>query len=126
MSPLRTVPRWPDFAVLLLIVGVFLGLSRWAGRSVDEEQARALRAAARPGDILMLSFTNCVFCKQASAWLSDQRVPYRECFVEHDAACRAEYQARGMRGTPTFVVRGHTLVGFDRERLRALLTRPIE
>jgi glutaredoxin len=123
---MRKQPRSTEIAALILIVAAFWGLSRWAGHGVDAEQAQALRELARPGDILMLSSTNCVFCKRASAWLIEQRVPHRECLIERDAACLAEYQARGARGTPTFVVRGHTLLGFDHERLRALLARPVE
>ncbi len=117
--------RRTEIVVLLLIVAVAWGLSRWAGRGVEEAQAQALRETARPGDIVMLSSTTCVFCKQASAWLVEQRVPHCECLIERDAECRAEYQSRGAGGTPTFVVRGQTITGFDRERIRAVLARPI-
>lgn len=109
---------------LLLIVGLVWGLSKWAGSRHADEQAEDLRRWAGPEDILMLSSTTCVFCKRASAWLNEHRVPHRECFVEREPACLAEYQARGARGTPTFVVRGHTILGFDRERIRALLRPP--
>jgi glutaredoxin len=116
---LRLPAWWP----LPLIVALAWGLSQWAASARDADEGQVLRELSRPGDILMLSSTNCVYCKQASAWLAEQRVPHRECLIERDTDCRAEYQARGARGTPTFVVRGHTILGFDRERIRAVLAR---
>ena len=116
--------RWKELAVLAGLVGVFWGGAQWAGGREAQRQGEALRELARPGDILMLSSTTCVFCKRASAWLQEQQVPHRECFIERDAACLAEYQARGARGTPTFVVRGQTVLGFDPQRLRAILRSP--
>lgn len=110
-----------DLWVLLALVAGFVGLSQWAGGRQADAQAEQLRALARPGDILMLSSETCVFCKRAHAWLSEQQVPFRECLVERDGACMAEYQARGARGTPTFVVRDHTVIGFDRPRIVELL-----
>lgn len=113
-----------DLWLLLVLVLGFMGLAQWAGSRQAEQQGEQLRALARPGDIRMLSSETCVFCKRAHAWLSEQGVPFRECLVERDAACRAEYAARGAQGTPTFVVRDHTVVGFDRMRFIELLSAP--
>lgn len=115
-----------DFLVLIVLIAAFVGISQWAGNRQADEQGARLRALARPGDIQMLSSEHCVFCKLARDWLTEQRVPFTECLIERDGACMAEYQARGARGTPTFVVRGHTLLGFDRERIVELLGRPLE
>jgi glutaredoxin len=106
-----------DLWVLLALVAGFYALTQWAGG----RQAEQLRALARPGDILMISSESCVFCKVAHRWLTEQRVPFRECLVERDGACMAEYQARGASGTPTFVVRNHTVLGFDRPRIIEIL-----
>ncbi|HEX2010571.1 MAG TPA: glutaredoxin family protein [Roseateles sp.] len=113
-----------ELLVLLGLVALSWGASQWIGGRQAEQQGQALRELARPGDIVMLSSVGCVFCKRASAWLVEQKVTHRECFIERDAACMAEYQARGARGTPTFVVRGRTLLGFDPERIRAILRPP--
>lgn len=110
-----------DLWVLLALVAGFYALTQWAGGRQAEDQAEQLRALARPGDILMISSETCVFCKRAHAWLTEQQVPFRECLVERDGACMAEYQARGAGGTPTFVVRNHTVLGFDRPRIIEIL-----
>ena len=109
---------------LTLILAVVLGgsavLRHWQG----DRQGQALREQARPGDIVMLSSRSCLYCDRARDWLDAQAVPHSECFIEHNSACREQFQARGGLGTPTFVVRGQTIVGFDRARILALLSRP--
>lgn len=109
---------------LVLILLVVLGGSQWLGGRAARGEGQVLRELARPGDILMLSSTTCAICKQAGAWLAEQRVPHRECLIERDAACAAEFQARGAIGTPTFVVRGQTVLGFDRRRIGEILRAP--
>lgn len=120
LFPARLLKHKDLWVLLVLLIG-FIGLSQWAGGRQADAHAEQMRALARPGDILMISSETCVFCKRAHAWLTEQQVPFRECLVERDAACLAEYQARGGRGTPTFVVREHTVTGFDRVRIVELL-----
>lgn len=109
---------------LVLVVSAALGLNALVGGWHSRGEGEAMREQARPGDIVMLSSTTCVYCDRARSWLAEQQVPHRECFIETDAACLAEFQARGGQGTPTLVVRGQTIVGFDRERVLELLSRP--
>lgn len=106
---------------LALIVAATLGGSRLLQVWQAGEQGQVLRDLARPGDIVMLSSTTCVYCARARSWLSEERVPHRECFIERDAACLAQYQAQLAPGTPTFLVRGQRIVGFDRARIVAAL-----
>ena len=74
-------------------------------------------ALARPGDIQMLSSTTCVFCAAARRWMTDQRVPFAECFIERDTDCAARYRALGGRGTPTMLVRGQMQLGFSPQQV---------
>jgi len=104
---------WSLALILALVLGASQAASWWLGRGQGEE----LRALAKPGDIVMLSSQTCIYCDKARAWMTAQQVPFRECFIESDAACLAEFQARGARGTPTLVVRGQTQLGFDQARL---------
>ena len=120
MTPSSILLR-KDLWVLLALVAGFYALTQWAGSRQADEQAEQLRALAQPGDILMISSETCVFCRVAHRWLTEQRVPFRECVVERDGACMAEYQARGAQGTPTFVVRNNTVLGFDRPRIVEIL-----
>jgi len=109
---------WPLALIVVAVSALVQGVQYWQG----EQQGQALRALVRPGDLLMLSSRTCTFCAQARAWLDAQRIPYRECFVESDAECAAQYRAQMAPGTPTFVLRGQQrVVGFDKERIRQLL-----
>lgn len=76
---------------------------------------------ARPGDIRMLSSETCPWCLVARRYFTAEGVPFSECFVERDAQCAADYRAAGAQGTPTLIVRGHRVIGFDRQRILAAL-----
>nr|WP_316644131.1 glutaredoxin family protein [uncultured Roseateles sp.] len=110
----------PLIVVATLAWSAAWGLRSWQGA----DQAQRLQAAAKPGDIVMLSSTTCYFCAQARSWLTAQTVPHHECFIETDAVCLAQFQALQAQGTPTFLVRGRRVVGFDREAILAALELP--
>jgi glutaredoxin len=104
-------PRsWLGLAVLVVVVSG--AASAWR-----EHQAQAwgpvLAGHARAGDIVMLSSTTCGFCTRAREWMTIQRVPFTECFIETDAACTKRYFATGAGGTPTLLVRGQVQLGFS-------------
>ncbi|HEX6364015.1 MAG TPA: glutaredoxin family protein [Albitalea sp.] len=106
---------------LLLLVGTAWAGVQMLGEWRGERLAREVAAAARPGDIVMIASETCVFCAEARRWFDEHRVAYRECFVERDAACAEAYRALQAPGTPTIVVRGQRLVGFDPQRIAAAL-----
>jgi len=108
---------WSLLAVVLAAGAVTEGARAW----VQHQRAEALRAVARPGDLRMLSSETCVFCTQARTWLTRERLPFEECFVERDARCAADYERLGRPGTPTLLVRGQPQLGFDPERITAAL-----
>ncbi len=109
---------WPLLAIVLLVMGA----SQWAQQWQAGTQADSLRALVRPGDIVMLSSTDCIFCKRARTWLDAEKIAYSECFIENDAACAALYRAQMAPGTPTFLVKGQRIVGFDKQRMVEVLT----
>lgn len=80
-----------------------------------------LQARARPGDIRMISSETCVYCNKAREWMNARQVPFEECFIERDEPCAAQYRALGARGTPTILVRGQPQLGFNPERMAAVL-----
>jgi glutaredoxin len=107
----------------LIVVITVASLAAWAWRGhVAAADGELLAAHVRPGDIRMLSSETCGWCTAARGWMRSEGVPFDECFIERDAQCAADYQARGARGTPTLVVRGQTVVGFDRERVIELVS----
>ena len=109
--------RWRTLAGLALVVALAGGGSQWWRRHLAGSIGEQLVAQARPGDIQMLSSTSCVFCTAARRWLTDQQVPFTECFIERDPECAARYQALGARGTPTLLVRGQMQLGFSPQQV---------
>ncbi len=87
----------------------------------EKQVGTALAALAKPGDIVMLSSETCTYCEQARRWLTENRVPFSECFIEKDAACADSYRAQQAQGTPTLLVRGQRQVGFDPGRITQAL-----
>jgi glutaredoxin len=104
----------------VLVLGVSAGM-QWWGHAGEQRRGERLAALAQAGDIRMLSSETCVFCTAARRWLTEQRVPFEECFVERDAQCRAAYDATLARGTPTLIVRGQVQLGFDAGKVLAAL-----
>ena len=97
--------------VAAVVLGTLLvqGTGAWSRARLGAQVA----AAARPGDILMIASVTCVYCAQARAWFEANRVPYRECLIERDAACAEKYNALMTPGTPVMFVRGQRLLGFS-------------
>lgn len=109
-------PPWSLFVVIAVV-----WLASWAWRShVASADGQQLAARVQPGDIRMISSETCGWCTAARRWMTAEGVPFSECFVERDAQCLADYQRLGGMGTPTLVVRGHTVRGFDRARILEL------
>ncbi len=108
---------WRALAGVAVVVALASGASQWWRSHLAGGLGAQLVALARPGDIQMLSSTTCVYCSAARHWLTDQQVPFTECFVERDADCAARYQALGARGTPTLLVRGQVQLGFSPQQV---------
>lgn len=106
----------PWVQLVLLLALVTLGLQAWQGRQQAAIGERIARAAA-PGDLHMISSTTCGICTQARRWFTGHGVSFTECFVERDAACRAEFERLQAPGTPVIVVRGQPQLGFSPPRI---------
>jgi glutaredoxin len=101
---------WLSLAVVMVVVvGGSQSLAWWHGR----QSAQEVRALAQEGDITMFTTSTCQYCAQAKSWLSTHDVPWRECNVETDARCLAQFNARGAPGVPLMSVRGRWQLGFD-------------
>ena len=87
----------------------------------DSQAGVALASLAQPGDIVMLSSETCAYCKTASRFMTDNSIPFSECFIETDTACADSYRAQQSPGTPTLLVRGERQVGFSPDRIAKAL-----
>lgn len=111
--------QWRPLAGLLLWVLLVAAATEGWRTYQAGKLAEQLAARVRPGDLWMLSSETCVFCDRARRWMTQNKVPFTECFIERDAACASRYQATGGQGTPTVLVRGRPQLGFSPERVLA-------
>ena len=95
----------------------FPRMQKWVGE-------KAVKALAEPGQITMYTTLTCPYCAQAKVWLNGHGVPWRECNIDRDAACRATYESQGGPGVPLLNVNGHWQLGFDPQWLAKALQAP--
>ena len=62
-----------------------------------------------------------MFCDEMKEFLSQKGVPYADRDVTKDKQALQELIQLGYRTTPVAKINGEVIVGFDRERLEALL-----
>jgi len=113
--------RAKDMVALLLVVALAWGAQAWLRERDQQQWVQAVQGQARPGDLQLLSSQTCSYCDRARAWLTRHGIPFNECFIERDAACRQRFEATGARGTPTVLVRDQVQLGFDPQRVAAAL-----
>ncbi|GAB4124172.1 MAG: hypothetical protein Fur0014_22400 [Rubrivivax sp.] len=104
---------------LVLAVGA---ASQWWSHRQEVALGRAVSALAQPGEVQMIASDACGVCALARRWMTEHAVPFTECSIERDAACRAQYEALNQPGTPVIVVRGRPELGFSPARLHERLT----
>src|SRR3954470_21035988 len=107
--------------VLLLLVVAVVAATQLPAVFESRAVAAEVAAAAKPGDITMVSSDTCPYCKEARAWFTAHKVPFKECFVERDSDCATLYAALQSPGTPVLVVRDRRQVGFDPRRIAQAL-----
>jgi glutaredoxin/predicted RNA-binding Zn-ribbon protein involved in translation (DUF1610 family) len=103
-----------------------LGGSQIDGAEVGAEMTAAdlaaLAASVRPGEVVMYSTTECVYCAQAKGWLNQYGFPFEECNMSVRPECETQFKSYRADGTPYLVVRGrHMKNGFDSDEFVALL-----
>jgi glutaredoxin len=114
-------PSARSLLVLVLLILVASGGSQWWHGRSQQRLGQSLAALAQRGDIRLLSSDTCAYCTLARSWLTEHRVAFDECFIEREAACRAQFDALQAAGTPMVLVGGQAQTGFDPERVLARL-----
>jgi glutaredoxin len=109
---------------LLLLVLLVGGANTWWQQSRQQRLGQELATRAAAGDIRLLSSDTCALCVVARGWLKEHRVPFTECSIERDTACRALFEATRAPGTPVLLVRGQAQVGFSPQRVLQGLQQP--
>jgi hypothetical protein len=106
---------------LVAMILAISAASTWWGGQREAALGSEVAALAGPGDLHMISSDSCAVCVVARRWFIAHEVPFSECSIERDPACRARFDALGAPGTPVIEVRGRPQLGFAPERLRAAL-----
>ena len=71
--------------------------------------------------VILYSQPGCPPCFAAKAFLQSRNVPFEYKDVQADPVALDELLALNSRSTPTLVVGGELMIGFDPDRLTAML-----
>jgi glutaredoxin len=73
--------------------------------------------------VILYSQPGCPPCFAAKVFLQSHNVPFEYKDVQADPAALDELLALNSRSTPTLVVDGEVMIGFDPDRLTAMLEK---
>lgn len=74
--------------------------------------------------VQIYSTPTCVYCKHAKEYFTEKGVAYTEHNVAADLEARKDMvEKSGQMGVPVIDIDGEITIGFDKERLEALLNR---
>lgn len=107
--------------LVTVVVAVSLAHTWWTRRG-DDDLARQLRAEVRHGELRMLSSDTCAICVSARRWLGRHDIAFKECSIERNPQCAADYLATGAPGTPVFLFRGRSMLGFEPKTMHLWLS----
>ncbi len=62
-----------------------------------------------------------MFCNRVKEFLRKQNIPFTDRDITSDDSALAELEKIGVMTTPVMVVDGQTVIGYDINRLKALL-----
>ncbi|MDN5351546.1 MAG: glutaredoxin 3 [Clostridiales bacterium] len=77
-------------------------------------------------EIIMYTTSTCPHCKTAKEYLNSKGFHYIEKNASVDPVARNEMAAKKLMGVPSFVIGDETIVGFDRQKIEALLDYTVE
>ncbi len=73
-------------------------------------------------EVIVYTTPTCPWCQVVKRYLEERNIPYREVDVSTDMEAAMEMIAKsGQQGVPVVEIDGEIVVGFDRERIDALL-----
>lgn len=73
-------------------------------------------------EVKVYSTQTCSWCRAAKDYLDSKNIPYQSLDVGASAPAREEMvKLTGQMGVPVIVVDGEAVIGFDQEKINALL-----
>lgn len=74
-------------------------------------------------EVKVYTSNTCPYCTMAKDYLKEKGIEYNEKNVQTDAAARDELISMGYTGVPVLVIGEEEIVGFDRARIDAALSK---
>jgi len=73
-------------------------------------------------EVKIYSTQTCPYCRMAKEYLDANNISYQNFDVGEDTLAREEMaRLTGQMGVPAIVIGGEIVIGFDKERINALL-----
>jgi len=72
-------------------------------------------------NVTMFTNNSWPYCTAAKKFLSQNNIPFEEKNISTDEHALLELQRRNINSVPTFVVGDETIVGFNKDKILALL-----
>lgn len=92
--------------------------------ALTPDQMALVARTVQPGDVVMYTTSECVYCAQAKGWLRQNKFEFKECNMSVNDDCIREYKNYGADGTPFLIVRGYQMKnGFDSDEFITVLKR---
>jgi glutaredoxin len=114
MTPTASLqPNRASWVSLIVILAAVLGTSHAWSWWQEARAVRTLQAQAHRGSITLYTTSDCPYCARARAWLNAHGIPWAECNVELDQACKQTYESHGAPGVPLVRANGQWRLGFD-------------
>lgn len=105
-------------------IGIAIGYGTKSGviqGDLNEDELARLAANAHTEDVLIYTTTDCPYCAQAKAWMTQYGFKFTECDAQVREDCAREL-AELSSGVPYLIVRGHHMKdGFDSDEFIAAL-----
>jgi glutaredoxin-like protein NrdH len=72
-------------------------------------------------EVILFTQSNCRFCYMEMAWLTEQGIEFTERNITEDPSALAELERIPAFATPTALIDGEVVFGFDQRKLSKLV-----
>ncbi len=71
--------------------------------------------------VILFTAPGCGWCSAVKQYLRQKKIRYDEVDASRDPRARRELERRRIRGVPVLLIKGQTVVGFDKAKIDRLL-----
>jgi len=103
------------------LILLLIALAAWFGWSRSPPPISCTRTPPDADTLVMLSASWCGYCRRARAFLHERAIKYCEYDIERTPEGRRLFAAQATQVIPVILVRGDTLVGFNRDEIMQTL-----